>query len=148
LAIGTEFSETDYDFFFLGDLNISGTLVRIDIEHSQLYSNVKPDIPLLGDAKSTCAALLAQLNNEAPQAKSNGEKRAKILRAKVAENRPKDYQAFFDQKTTKHFLIRSKKYCQRHLLLGIPHNPRILLKHIMIAKNPIAIFILRPGLEP
>jgi len=35
LAVGTELSETDYDFFFLGDLALKGELIRIDIDRAQ-----------------------------------------------------------------------------------------------------------------
>lgn len=57
LAIGTEFSETDYDFFLVGDIEIGGTLIRIDIDSYQLSRNVKPDLAMLSDANHALSAI-------------------------------------------------------------------------------------------
>ena len=36
LAVGTEWGETDYDMLFLGDIELSGRLIRVDIDAQQL----------------------------------------------------------------------------------------------------------------
>ncbi|GAB3103017.1 5-guanidino-2-oxopentanoate decarboxylase [Aestuariicella hydrocarbonica] len=95
LAVGTEFAETDYDFFFLGDLNIQGQVIRIDIDAGQLCRNVKADIPLLGDAAQTCASLANQIDRAAAAQLQQGEARAAQLREAQIELRDPDYQAFF-----------------------------------------------------
>ncbi|MBU3071320.1 5-guanidino-2-oxopentanoate decarboxylase [Aestuariicella sp. G3-2] len=95
LAIGTEFSETDYDFFFLGDLNIAGTVIRIDIDAAQLCRNVKADIPLLGDADQTCTSLLNVLEAHDDLETNKGEQRAATLRQGQVDLRNPEYHAFF-----------------------------------------------------
>ncbi|MBW1845365.1 MAG: hypothetical protein JRJ05_13565, partial [Deltaproteobacteria bacterium] len=40
LAVGTEYSETDYDFYYKGDLSFDGSLIRIDIDAAQLSRNL------------------------------------------------------------------------------------------------------------
>jgi len=58
LAVGTEFSETDY--FYAPTLqppDLGGTLVRIDIDADQLARRPGADVPLQGDAAATLAAL-------------------------------------------------------------------------------------------
>ncbi len=95
LAIGTEFSETDYDFFFLGDLNINGKVIRIDIDMSQLFSNVKPDIPLLGDANKIMQLIATEISQySTPQTPNN--QRAAQLKNSAITHRDQNYQAFFD----------------------------------------------------
>ncbi|MEG3765248.1 5-guanidino-2-oxopentanoate decarboxylase [Alteromonas sp. 14N.309.X.WAT.G.H12] len=63
LAVGTELSETDYDFFFLGDLAIQGKLIRVDIDNAQLLRNHRPDVPVLSDAKQALGAIVDTLTN-------------------------------------------------------------------------------------
>lgn len=63
LAVGTELSETDYDFFFLGDLDIQGKLIRVDIDHAQLLRNHRPDVPVLSDAKHALEAITDKLGD-------------------------------------------------------------------------------------
>lgn len=95
LAIGTEFSETDYDFFFLGDLNIDGKVIRVDIDAAQLCRNVKADIPLLGDAYQTCTSIVNALNAVSGNQKQEGIERAASLRQEQIKLRNPGYQAFF-----------------------------------------------------
>lgn len=95
LAFGTEFAETDYDFFFLGDLQISGKLIRVDIDANQLSRVVKPDIPILADCQETAWGLVKALE-AMPNTDSGGEARAEQMRSQLVNQRNPDYQAFFD----------------------------------------------------
>ena len=42
LAIGLEFAETDYDYYFEGDIQIGGELIRIDIDPEQANAQCAP----------------------------------------------------------------------------------------------------------
>ena len=57
IAIGTELSEPDT---LLGEarLDLSGDLIRIDIDPGQLHNQYMPAVPVLGDAKATAALLV------------------------------------------------------------------------------------------
>jgi acetolactate synthase-1/2/3 large subunit len=94
LALGTEFAETDYDFFFDGAVKINGQLIRVDIDARQLSRNVRADIAIQGDAGLSAEALVAALPGGSPR--PDGELRAQQLRAEVAALRDPDYAAFFD----------------------------------------------------
>jgi acetolactate synthase-1/2/3 large subunit len=61
LAIGTEFGQTDYDMYGVSEFAQPAGLIRIDIDRDQLQRNVRPELPLLGDATATLQALLAAL---------------------------------------------------------------------------------------
>lgn len=58
LAIGTEFAETDYDMLFIGAMERPAWLARIDIDAAQLCRNLRADLALCGDARSSLEALL------------------------------------------------------------------------------------------
>ena len=95
LAVGTEFSETDYDYFFAGPLTVAGKLIRIDIDPAQLTRNIRADIAILSDAALALAAISANL----PTSKnlpSSGQVRAAGLRRALCSQRHKMYVAFFD----------------------------------------------------
>ncbi len=62
-AVGTEFGETDYDMLFVGELDIPGKLIRIDIDARQLARNVQPTIGIVADAALALQALCGQLVN-------------------------------------------------------------------------------------
>ncbi|MFT5334107.1 MAG: acetolactate synthase-1/2/3 large subunit [Halioglobus sp.] len=94
LALGTEFSETDYDFFFTGPVSIKGQLIRIDIDSRQLTRNVKADIPILSDAKLALRALDSAIQNNGT-AIEGGSTRAATLRTALVEQRDKKYEAVF-----------------------------------------------------
>ena len=94
LAIGTEFSETDYDFFFIGAIELAGKLIRIDIDASQLNRNLKPFLAINADAKLSLLAISAQLD-DAVVALDNGEQRAKVLRQEARVTACAKYEAFF-----------------------------------------------------
>lgn len=61
IGIGTEFSETDYDFFFNGGFKLGGKLIRIDIDSAQLARNARPTLAIQSDASHAIKALLPQL---------------------------------------------------------------------------------------
>ena len=94
LAVGTEFSETDYDFFFTGPVSVPGTLIRIDIDTRQLTRNIKADLPILSDSKLALSALCAVVNNTKNKSET-GEKRASALRSSLVDQRDKKYEAVF-----------------------------------------------------
>jgi acetolactate synthase-1/2/3 large subunit len=96
LAVGTEFSETDYDFFFAGPVSIAGQLIRIDIDPRQLTRNIKADVAIYSDAKLALEALHDQLPPAAPDDPGRGAARAADLRSSLASGRDLNYQAFFD----------------------------------------------------
>ncbi len=94
LAIGTEFSETDYDYFFKGALNLKGKLIRIDIDAEQLTRNLRSDIAICSDAGNAVHSILGAL----PSSKSGGRagnERTRIIRSQIQELRDPDYAAFF-----------------------------------------------------
>ena len=94
LAVGTEFSETDYDFFFSGPVLIEGQLIRVDIDPRQLTRNVRADIAIHSEARLALQAILHAL--PAPQIdKIDGETRATALRSALVGQRDKKYEAFF-----------------------------------------------------
>jgi acetolactate synthase-1/2/3 large subunit len=95
LAVGTEFSETDYDFYFRGDLAFDASLIRIDIDASQLARAIKPALAICSDARHALGALIARLRDE-PLAPKAGAAWAREIRAAVHSQRDPRYQAFFD----------------------------------------------------
>ncbi|MEO7095153.1 MAG: 5-guanidino-2-oxopentanoate decarboxylase, partial [Polyangiales bacterium] len=80
LAVGTEFSETDYFYTpNAGAPEFSGSLIRVDIDAEQLQSQRSAAIGLEGDARATLAAIdagLATLGRE----HTAGAERAAALR--------------------------------------------------------------------
>ncbi len=94
LAVGTEFSETDYDFFFSGDLQLDGQLVRIDIDAAQLTRNVRADVAVCSDAGLALAAITQALGDWEMHSGS-GHQRARQLRAQLQETRDPGYEQFF-----------------------------------------------------
>ena len=80
LAVGTEFSETDY--FYVPTLQppvFTGTLVRIDIDAEQLGRRPGADIGLHGDAATTLAALADALG----EPRDDAAARAQAMRASL-----------------------------------------------------------------
>ena len=95
LAVGTEFSETDYDFFFDGPLEIGGTLIRVDIDPRQLSRNVRAHIAITSDAGLALRAIRGALASSHLPA-GDGRSRAAGLRSSLRDRRNVRYQAFFD----------------------------------------------------
>ncbi len=92
LAVGTEFGETDYDYFFAGPVKLGGQLIRVDIDAAQLTRNVKPALAIQSDA----ALALAAINSALPApATGNGLQRASALRNGVRAIADSKYAAFF-----------------------------------------------------
>ncbi len=95
LAVGTEFSETDYDFYLKGDFSFEGRLIRIDIDAGQLSRNAKPELAICSDARHALSALNAALQRDPIPAKDGGSW-AQAIRDGVQQRRDARYQAFFD----------------------------------------------------
>jgi acetolactate synthase-1/2/3 large subunit len=100
LAVGTEFGETDYDFFFQGPPRISGTLARVDIDSRQLQRNQRADIAAVGDADLTLRAihhaLAAPGGAYSRRGSGAGKSRAERVRTALAAQRDARYAAFFE----------------------------------------------------
>lgn len=92
LGIGTEFSETDYDFFFDGQFSLGGKLVRIDIDGPQLSRNVRPEVAIRADAELAIRALLPLLS----PCQRDGAERAAAANAALQSAHRADYQRFLD----------------------------------------------------
>ena len=60
LAIGTQLSETD-TLQFNSQIEINGSVIRIDIDPEQLIRNVLPTVSVLGDAALAMVALIEEL---------------------------------------------------------------------------------------
>jgi acetolactate synthase-1/2/3 large subunit len=95
LAVGTEFSETDYDFFFSGPVVVDGQLIRVDIDPRQLTRNIKADVAIQSDAQLALHAILNALPDVESDS-SEGESRAGILRSSLSRARDRKYEAFFN----------------------------------------------------
>jgi acetolactate synthase I/II/III large subunit len=94
IAAGTEFAETDYDFYFTGPVAIPGTLIRIDIDSRQLSRNIKADLPLLGDSRLTLDAINQSLTGH-QNTTGAGQDWSAHLRQELQGQRHPDYAAFF-----------------------------------------------------
>jgi acetolactate synthase-1/2/3 large subunit len=67
LAIGVEFSSTDWDFYGGGPVDFApGALIRIDIDAGQLTRNAEPALAIVADAGRAAAALLDALPARRP----------------------------------------------------------------------------------
>ena len=95
LAVGTQFSETDYDFFFAGPVNVNGQLIRIDIDPRQLTRNIKSDLVIHSDAKLALRAIYNEMQTLKTDS-ADGEARAATLRSSLSGQRDKKYEAFFN----------------------------------------------------
>jgi len=93
LGIGTEFSETDYDFFFNGEFHLGNSqLIRIDINPEQLTRNVRPTVSVCADARLAIEALLPLLE---PQNRNGAQRTAEVREQLAPLNHP-GYQQFLD----------------------------------------------------
>ncbi len=95
LAVGTEFAETDYDFFYDGDVQLRGKLIRIDIDASQLTRNVRADLAICSDAAYALQALNQALVEWKNHHCQNGNDRALVLRTQLQASRDSGYAQFF-----------------------------------------------------
>lgn len=94
LAVGTEFGETDYDYFFAGDVKIGGKLIRIDIDAAQLTRNIAADIAICSDSRLALQALNRALTDFSPSG-NEGAERASRLKEGLRQQRDPQYEAFF-----------------------------------------------------
>jgi acetolactate synthase-1/2/3 large subunit len=92
LGIGTEFGETDYDFFFNGRFALGRQLVRIDIDPLQLTRNARPTVAIQADSRLALAALLPLV---ARRARGGAERTATVNGALRALDHA-GYQRFLD----------------------------------------------------
>ena len=91
LAIGTEWGRTDFDMYDHGDPVLGGRLIRVDIDPEQVNRGAPADVPLVGDAAGTVAALLEVLGEGAPAA--TGPDRAAAIRAAAYDELGDSYRA-------------------------------------------------------
>ena len=82
LAIGTEISETDS---FVEKLDITGDIIRIDIDSKKISDFYPAKIGLVADAKSACSLILEALG-PAKVRQSNVNTRLKEIRDKIFSN--------------------------------------------------------------
>ncbi|WP_339672206.1 5-guanidino-2-oxopentanoate decarboxylase [Dasania marina] len=94
LAIGTEFGETDYDFFFTGHFDMGAAkIIRVDIDRAQLSRNVLPAIAIQADAALFAQALTPLLSTPC----SNGPARTAVASAARKVDDIEGYQLFLSQ---------------------------------------------------
>ncbi|WP_419904501.1 5-guanidino-2-oxopentanoate decarboxylase [Kiloniella sp.] len=62
LTLGTELGPTDFDMYYDGNFRVPGTLIRVDIDPTQLHRNAQADLAIVGDARLTLQALLSSLS--------------------------------------------------------------------------------------
>lgn len=97
LAIGTELSETDFDFFFLGDMQMQGELIRVDIDAEQLTRNQKPTLAIVSDSVLACQALIQQLFLLTPSLKTmSGASRCLTMQQDAEKLKKPSYAAVFE----------------------------------------------------
>ena len=77
LALGTEMGSTDYDFYEDGGFEISGTLIRVDIDPLQIRRGYNADLALVADAKETAQCLNQAIDNKHEK---SGSQRANAAR--------------------------------------------------------------------
>lgn len=81
LAVGTEFAPADW---WLGLPDLTGKLVRIDVDASAISTNAVARYPLVGDAAPTLDALLDRLDGMAASVPAGVNERASRIRSQVA----------------------------------------------------------------
>jgi acetolactate synthase-1/2/3 large subunit len=82
LGIGTEFGETEM-YPEPHPVEISGSLIRIDIDPLQLTTALPAALPIAADARLACAAVLSALRELSKPVARDGAARAKALRSAV-----------------------------------------------------------------
>jgi thiamine pyrophosphate-dependent acetolactate synthase large subunit-like protein len=84
VAVGTEFSETDYFYApNAGAPEFSGALIRVDIDAGQLQSQRPAAVGLHGDARATLAALDAGLAARRRERDASGERAAALREGRL-----------------------------------------------------------------
>jgi acetolactate synthase-1/2/3 large subunit len=93
LAIGTEFSETDYDFFFDGAFNLGeAQLIRVDIDPAQHSRNAPATLAMTADAELAAMALLEHCQRP----RADGAERTGAVNKQLEALHHPGYQAFLD----------------------------------------------------
>ncbi len=97
LAVGTEYAETDYDFFFQGHKKPTGKVIRIDVDRNQLEKNMGADVAIHGDAAQALVLLSDTLEDFVLEGERGrgALKRANALRSQVLEAADPSYRALF-----------------------------------------------------
>lgn len=80
IAIGTELSEIDFDFFMQGNSREFQKLIRLDIDSKQAFSNANPDVALVGDCKEVLPQLTPSPSDR------NGSERARSMRHNAGQS--------------------------------------------------------------
>lgn len=62
LSLGAEFGDTEWTFYTDEPPQVTGTLIRVDIDPSQLNRNIEPDLAIEADASAFAEALLSAIN--------------------------------------------------------------------------------------
>lgn len=94
LVVGSELAETDYDFFFLGDVAMQGKVIRVDLDPAQLLRNHRADVPVYGDAAMVLDAIYQQVNEKPGD---DGYQRAGAMREAIVDRKKPVYSRFFTQ---------------------------------------------------
>ena len=96
LAVGTEFGETDYDMLFVGELELGGELIRVDIDAQQLARNIPAQLGIVGDAALSLSALFGAVADSSSQC--NGAERATAMRNAIVseEHYHPEFAALFE----------------------------------------------------
>jgi acetolactate synthase I/II/III large subunit len=94
LAVGTEFGETDFDYFYLGGTVRNGKLIRVDIDSAQLTRNQKADVAICSDATLALQMLQQRMSDNFGK-DTDGVGRAKNMRVLLKESRNSGYESFF-----------------------------------------------------
>ncbi|MCZ6881472.1 MAG: 5-guanidino-2-oxopentanoate decarboxylase [Gammaproteobacteria bacterium] len=95
LAVGTEFGETDYDYFFEGAIQFDGKLIRIDIDAAQLTRNVRAHLAICSDAREALQMLIKSLSKRDLSSRQGAE-RARKMREQLQATRDPEYAKFFE----------------------------------------------------
>ncbi|MFD2205385.1 5-guanidino-2-oxopentanoate decarboxylase [Kiloniella antarctica] len=81
LAVGTELGPTDFDMYYDGNFAVPGSLIRLDIDPTQIHRNAPADLALVGDAELSLSALLLSMPKISPQnIASKGAQKAAIVK--------------------------------------------------------------------
>lgn len=95
LGIGTEFGETDYDFFLDGGFGLGGKLIRVDIDPAQLLRNAHSSIAIRADARLAVEGLLTFISSTT-QREETGQVRTARVREALRMLDHSGYQQFLD----------------------------------------------------
>ena len=93
LAIGTEIAESD---LWIERLELSGDLVRVDIDDDQLQKNARSCAPILGRAETVVPELLSRLGAGPQGVDVPGARRASAARSLILDAREIDGAPFAD----------------------------------------------------